>query len=175
MLISRLLKSIGSEFKTEDKDVKYITDNSEKCVPVSIFVCHDSDMTHVSSAIEKGAVLIIAKEKLTENCVVVSDTRKAYSLLCAEFFSQSHRNGKTTVSSMIYHLLTVNGRKCALMGTAGYLRCNEEETALLTTPDPFEMHRMFYEMSECNTEFCIMEASSQGLFRKDFIICSLKL
>ena len=176
MLISRLLKSIGSEFKTEDKDVKYITDNSEKCVPVSIFVCHDSDMTHVSSAIEKGAVLIIAKEKLTENCVVVSDTRKAYSLLCAEFFSQSHKklrligvtgtNGKTTVSSMIYHLLTVNGRKCALMGTAGYLRCNEEETALLTTPDPFEMHRMFYEMSECNTEFCIMEASSQGLFQE---------
>lgn len=176
MLISRLLQSIHAEFKTEDKDVKFITDNSEKCVPDSIFVCHEGAEQYIDSAVKKGAILVVAKEKFTENCVIVENTRKAYSLLCAEFFFHSYKklrligvtgtNGKTTVSSMIYHILSAAGKKCALLGTAGYLHCEEENSASLTTPDPFEMHRMFYEMTECGTEFCIMEASSQGLFQE---------
>lgn len=176
MLISSLLKSIGAEVKTEDMDIKFITDNSEKCIDGSIFVCHEGAEKFVPSAVKNGAVLIVAKEKLTENTAVVENTRKAYSLLCGEFFSHSYKklrligvtgtNGKTTVSSMLYHILSASGRKCALLGTAGYLHCHENETAELTTPDPFTMHRMFYEMTQCDTEFCIMEASSQGLFQE---------
>ncbi len=176
MLISRLLQCINAVPLTEDREVENITDNSEKCVPGSIFVCHEGAEKYLSSAMEKGAVLVIAKKKLCENCVTVEDTRKAYSLLCAEFFSHSYKNlrligvtgtnGKTTVSSMLYHILSCSGKKCALIGTAGYLRCDEENSATLTTPDPFLMHRMFYEMTKCNTEFCIMEASSQGLFQE---------
>lgn len=176
MLVSRLLKSIGAELETEDRDVNYITDNSENCRENCIFVCHEGAERFASSAIEKGAVCVVAKKKITENTVIVNDTRKAYSLLCAEFFSHSYKklyligvtgtNGKTTVSSMLYHILSASGRKCALLGTAGYLRCEEESSASLTTPDPFLMHKMFYEMTQCGTEFCVMEASSQGLFQE---------
>ena len=176
MLISRLLECIDRVPPTEDREVENITDNSEKCVKDSIFVCHEGAEKYVPSAIEKGAVLIVAKEKLTESCVVVEDTRRAYSLLCAAFFENSYRklrligvtgtNGKTTVSSMLYHILSCSGKKCALIGTAGYLRCDEEKDATLTTPDPFEMHRMFYEMTKCSTEICILECSSQGLFQE---------
>ena len=176
MLISHLLKCIDTVPPIEDREVENITDNSEKCEPGSIFVCHEGAEQYVSSALSKGAVLVVAKEKLCENCVTAEDTRKAYSLLCAEFFSHSYKklrligvtgtNGKTTVSSMIYHILSCAGRKSALIGTTGYLRCDEMNDATLTTPDPFELHRMFYEMTKCNTEFCIMEASSQGLFQE---------
>ena len=176
MLISRLLKCIDTVPPIEDREVENITDNSEKCVQGSIFVCHEGAEKYLSSALGKGAVLVVAKKKLCENCVTVENTRKAYSLLCAEFFSHSYKklrligvtgtNGKTTVSSMLYHILSCSGKKCALIGTAGYLRCDEENAATLTTPDPFEMHRMFCEMTKCNTEFCIMEASSQGLFQE---------
>ena len=176
MLISRLLDSIDKAPPFEDREVENITDNSEKCVKGSIFVCHEGAEKYLSSALEKGAVLVVAKKKLCENCITVEDTRKAYSLLCAEFFSHSYKNlrligvtgtnGKTTVSSMLYHILSCSGKKCALLGTAGYLRCDEENSATLTTPDPFEMHKMFYEMTKCKTEFCIMEASSQGLFQE---------
>ena len=176
MLISRLLECINAVPPMEDREVENITDNSEKCAEGSIFVCHKGGEKYLSSALSKGAVLVIADKKLSENCVVVEDTRKAYSLLCAEFFSHSYKklrligvtgtNGKTTVSSMIYHILSCSGRKCALIGTAGYLSCDEEREASLTTPDPFEMHRMFYEMTKCKTEFCIMECSSQGLVQE---------
>ena len=176
MLLSKLLKSIDCELFTEDVEIGFITDNSEKCRENSIFVCHDGAEKFIESAIKKGAVAVVASEKLSENCVSVIDTRKAYSKLCAEFFSHSYKklkligvtgtNGKTTVSSMLYHILTMSGKKCALLGTTGYLHCGENEEAALTTPDPFLMHRMFSEMTECNTEYCIMEASSQGLFQE---------
>lgn len=176
MLISRLLQCLDTEFKIEDRDIKYITDNSRKCVPDSIFVCHKGAEGYIDTALQNGAVLVISGEKYNEKCVAVKDTRKAYSLLCAEFFENSHKklkligvtgtNGKTTVSSMIYHILSANGKKCGLIGTAGYLKCKGEEDASLTTPDPFLMHRLFSEMAACNTEFCVIEASSQGLFQE---------
>ena len=176
MLLSKLLKSIDCELFTEDVEIGFITDNSEKCRENSIFVCHDGAEKFIDSAIKKGAVAVVANEKLHENSVSVIDTRKAYSKLCAEFFSHRYKNlkligvtgtnGKTTVSSMLYHILTMSGKKCALLGTTGYLHCGENEEASLTTPDPFEMHRMFSEMTECETEYCIMEASSQGLFQE---------
>ena len=176
MLLSKLLKSIDCELFTEDVEIGFITDNSEKCRENSIFVCHDGAEKFIDSAIQKGAVAVVASEKFRENSVSVIDTRKAYSKLCAEFFSHSYKNlkligvtgtnGKTTVSSMLYHILTMSGKNCALLGTTGYLHCGENEEASLTTPDPFEMHRMISEMTECETEYCIMEASSQGLFQE---------
>ena len=176
MLLSVLLKSIDCELFTEDVEIGFITDNSEKCKENSIFVCHKGAEKFVESAVSNGAVAVVSAEKITESCYIAEDTRKAYSKLCSEFFGNSHKklkligvtgtNGKTTVSSMLYHILTMSGRRCALLGTTGYLHCNENEEATLTTPDPFIMHRMFYEMTECGTEYCIMEASSQGLFQE---------
>ena len=161
MLLSVLLKSIDCELFTEDVEIGFITDNSEKCKENSIFVCHKGAEKFVESAISNGAIAVVSAEKITESCYIAEDTRKAYSKLCAEFFGNSHKklkligvtgtNGKTTVSSMLYHILTMSGRKCALLGTTGYLHCNENEEATLTTPDPFIMHRMFYEMTECGT------------------------
>lgn len=176
MLISRLLESIDVQIETEDREVEFITDNSEKCTEKSIFVCHEGAEQYVDSALSKGAVLVVAEKKLCDTCVVVENTRRAYSMLCAAFFDNSYRklrligvtgtNGKTTVSSMLYHILSCSGKKCALIGTAGYLHCDEEKAASLTTPDPFELHKMFYGMTVCNTEFCIIEASSQGLVQE---------
>ncbi len=176
MLISRLLNCLSIECKTEDRDIKYITDNSEKVKEKTLFVCHKGAEKYIEEAIKKGAELIISAEKVNEKCIVVENTRKAYSLLCSELNENSHKklrligvtgtNGKTTVASMIYHILSANGRRCGLIGTTGYLKCEGEEGAALTTPDPAEMHRLFHEMAECKTEFCVMECSSQGLFQE---------
>ncbi len=173
MLISNLLFQSGIEYKTEDKDIKYITDDSRKVREDTLFVCHEKGEDYVAQALEKGAVAVIAKNKVCENAIIVEDTRKAYSVLCAAFFGFSHKklrligvtgtNGKTTVSTMIYNILTMAGHKCALFGTVCNKLCGESSESVLTTPDSFYMHKKFREMTECNTEFCIIEASSQGL------------
>ncbi len=173
MLISKLLFQSGIEYKTEDKDIKYITDDSRKVRQDTLFVCHEKGENYVQQALEKGAVAVIAEKKVCENAIIVEDTRKAYSLLCAAFFGFCHKklrligvtgtNGKTTVSTMIYNILTMAGHKCALFGTVCNKLCGENTESVLTTPDSFYMHQKFREMTECNTEFCIIEASSQGL------------
>ncbi len=173
MLLSRLLFEADIEYKTQDRDIKYITDDSRKVREDTLFICHEKGETYVRQAIENGAVAVIAQKEVCENTIITEDTRKTYSLLSAAFFSHSHRklrliavtgtNGKTTVSTMIYNILTMAGYKCALFGTVSNKLCGEDSASELTTPDSFYMHEMFKHMTECKTEFCIIEASSQGL------------
>lgn len=176
MLISKLLFQSGIEYKNEDKDIKYITDDSRKVREDTLFVCHEKGEDYVRQALERGAVAVIAEKKVCENAIIVEDTRKTYSLLCAAFFGFSHKrlrligvtgtNGKTTVSTMLYNILTMAGHKCALFGTVCNKLCGESSESALTTPDSFYMHGKFREMTECNTEYCIIEASSQGLVQQ---------
>ncbi len=176
MLISQLLSNANIMYKAQDVDIKYITDDSRKVEKDTLFICHEKGEPYVAQAIEKGAVAVVAQRKLSENTIVVEDTRKAYALLSAAFFGHANRkikvigvtgtNGKTTVTNMIYSILTLAGHKCALLGTVENRFGGKAEPASLTTPDSFELHRMFSEMVSCGTEYCIIEASSQGLFQQ---------
>ncbi len=176
MLISQLLRAIDISYKGEDKDIKYITDDSRKCTENSVFVCHRNAGEFVSDAISKGAVLVISDEPFTEETVVVKDTRKAYALLCSAFFGDCHKalrligvtgtNGKTTTCYMIHNILCVAGKHCGLISTVKNKTCTGESDSVLTTPDCFELHRMLYEIKESGGEFCVIEASSQGLHQE---------
>lgn len=173
MLISQLLDAIDLKCKTKDCNITGITDDSRKCHKGSIFVCHDSGRKYVSQAIENGAEVVIASQHICENCIVVDDTRKIYSKLCAAYFGNCHKrlkligitgtNGKTTVSYMIYSILTMNGKQCGLIGTVENKTANESFASSMTTPDCFEMHSLFHSLVESGAEYCIIEASSQGL------------
>ena len=175
MKLSFLLEKANIAYDGEDVEVSLITDNSAKCKPSCIFVCHKNAGRYIESAKENGAVLIISEEKLSENCIVVSDTRETYSVLCREFFSRPDEklsliavtgtNGKTTVCSMINHILEMNEIKCGLIGTVTNKAVEETESEL-TTPDCFELYSLLSEMAEAGYEYCVIEASSQGLDQK---------
>lgn len=176
MLISQLFASYDLKSEIKNKDIKLITDDSRRCCEGSVFVCHKSGKDYLNEALSKGADLVVAEEKICDNCVVVPDTRTAYAELCAAFFSYPHRNikmigvtgtnGKTTVANMIYSILTLSGKKCGLIGTVGNKICGEESGADFTTPDCFSLHKMLRELSEWGAEYCVIEASSQGLSQK---------
>lgn len=176
MLISQLLRSLDILYKGEDKDIKYITDDSRKCTENSIFVCHENACDYVEHAVSKGAVFIVAGKELSYDCAVVKDTRKAFAVLSAAFFGNCHRslrligvtgtNGKTTTASMIHTILTLSGRKSGLISSVINNTCEQEAGAELTTPDCFSLHQMLFRMKEAGAEFCVIEASSQGLDQK---------
>ena len=173
MLVSQLFSGADFSREIKDKEIINITDNSQNCCEGSIFVCHSSGEKYVKEALEKGAVLVVAETKLTENCYVTEDTAREYARLSAEFFGNRHRNlkliavtgtnGKTTTANMIYTILTLSGKKCGLIGTVKSNICGEETLSSLSTPDPFEMHSMFSRLYEWGAEYCIVEASSQGI------------
>ncbi|MDD6145774.1 MAG: UDP-N-acetylmuramoyl-L-alanyl-D-glutamate--2,6-diaminopimelate ligase [Oscillospiraceae bacterium] len=176
MLISKLLAGAGMKTEIKDKDIKLITDDSRKCTDSSVFVCHRNARQYVNEALEKGVPLVIAEEKLCENCVVVTDTRKAYAELCSAYFDHSHRrlkliavtgtNGKTTVAAMLHTILRLSGKKCGMISTVEYDLCEAVFAGDRTTPDCFELHSYFDRLVRQGAEYCILEASSQGISQK---------
>ncbi len=162
----------------KDAEVTLVTEDSRKVCEGSVFVCvkgarfdgHDA----ADDAVKKGAVLIVSQHDTgCENQLIVEDTREAFSLLSASFFSNPARklrlvgvtgtNGKTTTCFLLKAIFEKLGHKTGLVGTVKNMVGDKEYPAHLTTPDPFELNSLFAEMVEAGCEFCVMEVSSQAL------------
>ena len=174
MLISRLLKETDIVYKGQDADISFITDDSRKCGKGTVFVCSKNSECYIEDALKRGAELVITEgEYENERCITTDNAKKTYALLCSTFFGDAHRrlrliavtgtNGKTTVAGMLYSIFTAAGKKCSLISTVENIISGESTEADFTTPECFSLHRMFYDIAESGTEYCIMEASSQGL------------
>ena len=178
MKISEVLQGIKTYDIYEDKEVKFITDDSRKVTEGSIFVCIKGNRFdgHEMAAqmLEKGAVCVVCERNLgLENQIVVENTRKAISLMCANFFGRPSEklkligitgtNGKTTTAFLIKNMLEKIGCKTGLIGTVKNMAGDKEYPAALTTPESFELHSLFNEMVKEGCEYCVMEVSSQAL------------
>ena len=127
-----------------------------------------------SKAIEKGAAVVICDHDIgIKNSVIVENTRKAYALMCANYYGNCHRemkmigvtgtNGKTTTTFIIKKILEENGYKVGVIGTVEVVIGNEKYPADYTTPDPAGLHKYLYMMKMAGCDVCIMETSSQAL------------
>lgn len=178
MKLSCILSSAVEKIGCKDVEISYITDDSRKVRAGCAFVCikgKNFDGHSAAKEAEKnGAAAIIAEHDVEcENQVIVKNTRSVYAKMCAEFFSRPSEkmtmigvtgtNGKTTVSTLIYEVLTKLGKKVGLIGTVSNIIDGEKTDSVLTTPDAFDLNRMFKEMVDCGTEYCVMEVSSQAL------------
>ncbi len=178
MKLSEVLKGIKTYDIYEDKEVNFITDDSRKVSQGCIFVCikgnrfdgHDV----AAEMLRKGAVCVVCERDLgLPNQIVVENTRKAISVLCANFFGRpadkikligiTGTNGKTTTAFLIKNMLEKIGCKTGLIGTVKNMAGDKEYPAALTTPESFELHSLFNEMVKEGCEYCVMEVSSQAL------------
>ena len=178
MKISEVMNGIKSYDIYEDRDVTFITDDSRKVTEGSIFVCikgarfdgHDV----AAQMLEKGAVCVVCERDLgLPGQIVVENTRKAISLMCANYFGRpadklkligiTGTNGKTTTAFLIKNMLKKLGVKAGLIGTVKNMAGDKEYPAALTTPESFELHSLFNEMVNEGCEYCVMEVSSQAL------------
>ncbi len=178
MKLSCILSNAVDKFDCKDVEISYITDDSRKVKEGCAFVCikgkNFDGHTAAKQAEENGAAVIIAEHDAgCKNQVIVENTRSVYAKMCTEFFSRpsdkmtmiavTGTNGKTTVSTLIYELLTKMGKKAGLIGTVSNIIDGKKTDSVLTTPDAFDLNRMFKEMVDCKTQYCVMEVSSQAL------------
>ena len=135
---------------------------------------------YIPDAIDKGAsVIVLEREEeaaqIPENITVlkVASARLALALMSAALFDHPARKlvtigltgtkGKTTTTYMIKKVLEMAGKKVGLIGTIGAMIGEEHLPSKNTTPESYELHRMFAAMVEAGCEYVVMEVSSQGL------------
>lgn len=177
MLLSRLLESTGYKGKFKDREISFITDNSENVTSSSLFVCikgaRGDGHRYGRDAARKGAVIVCEHSIGVRDEIIVKDTRRAYADFCGAFFSNPARrmkligitgtNGKTTTAFLLKDIFEKNGYKCGLVGTVQDMAGDTVFYSERTTPDSFELNCLFSKMVKRGCEYCIMEVSSQAL------------
>lgn len=177
MLLSRLLESTGYKGKFKDREISFITDNSENVTSSSLFVCikgaRGDGHRYGRDAARKGAVIVCEHSIGVSDEIIVKDTRRAYADFCGAFFSNPARrmkligitgtNGKTTTAFLLKYIFEKNGYKCGLVGTVQDMAGDTVFYSERTTPDSFELNCLFSKMVKRGCEYCIMEVSSQAL------------
>lgn len=177
MRLSRLLESTGYTGKFRDREITFITDNSENVTPTSLFVCikgaRGDGHRFGQWAARRGAAVVCESSVGVKDEIIVKNTRRAYADFCGEFFSNpagkmkligiTGTNGKTTTAFLLKDILEKEGHKCGLVGTVQDMAGDSVFYSERTTPDPFELNCLFSKMVERGCEYCIMEVSSQAL------------
>ncbi len=133
---------------------------------------------YIAAAEEKGARIIVCErwpERLTEDVtyIKVADSSKAAGQMASAFFDYPSKgfeligitgtNGKTTVATLLYKLLTKLGHKVGLISTVENIIAGRKIPAQLTTPDAIALSELMAEMNEEGCEFVFMEVSSHAV------------
>lgn len=161
-----------------DGQATLVTQDSRRAGPGAVFVCakgrtadgHD----FARKALEAGAVCIVTERPLgLPREVTVENGRKAYALLCQNYFGNPAQqlklvavtgtNGKTTVSTLIKQIIEHTGHKAGLIGTIHTEIDQMEVPAKFTTPEAWDLAALLARMAAAGCEYAVMEASSQAL------------
>ena len=178
MKLSQLLKGLEVKNEYTDKEIRDVTSDSRLVEEGFLFICIKGASFDGHSVAEdmlkKGAPEVVCEHDLgLEGQIIVEDTRKALSAICANYYGNpadklkliglTGTNGKTTTTFLIKQILDNLGMKTGLIGTVQNMVCDEVYPAHYTTPDPHELQQLFRKMVDAGCEYCIMEVSSQAL------------
>ncbi len=166
----------------DDAEISAVTDDNRKITQDSIFVCVKGERfdghSVAAQALEQGAAAVVAERDLGlgDRQILVEDSRACYGELCAAWFGHPERkmkfigvtgtNGKTTITTVIKHILTANGHKVGLIGTIQNEIGDEVIHANNTTPFPFELMELYDRMYKAGCDVVVMEVSSFALVQK---------
>lgn len=132
----------------------------------------------IEKAVSHGATVIIV-ERLPDyqienvNYIKVDNSHKALALMAANFYDNPSQklklvgvtgtNGKTTTTSLLYHLFKRCGFKTGLISTVNILIGDLEIATKHTTPDPLTINMHLAAMVTAGVDYCFMEVSSHGI------------
>lgn len=156
--------------------------NSQKCEPYSLFVAISGTKVDghdfIGNAIERGAKYIVCErlpDSLNPNCtyLVVENSRIALAKVSNFWFGYPTKyltvvgvtgtNGKTTITHLLKHIMQSAGKKSAVVGTLGAYAENYSKSLGNTTPESYELFKIFKELKDLGVEFVAIEVSSHSL------------
>ncbi len=182
--LSRLAEAIGfsgDKIPNPNLPITDIVYNSKKAAEGVIFVCLVGAVTdghrYAADAYLRGARVFVCEKDLVlpEDAILlkVENTRRALALLSAEFFNHPEKKltvigvtgtkGKSTIAEMLRHILTENGIPAASIGTVGVRIGDTLTPTANTTPESYELFRLFSDIEKMGIRHVVIEVSSQGI------------
>ena len=182
MLLKDILKDIPVKSMTADPDAEIsgISYDSRGTCSGDLFAAIVGTVSDghrfIPAAVEKGAVAVLCERapEIEIPYILVEDSRYALALASRNLFGDpagkmtmigvTGTNGKTTTTYLIKHLLeTQTGAKVGLIGTNCNMIGAEELPTERTTPESYELHKLFREMLDAGCTHVVMEVSSHSL------------
>lgn len=167
---------------TIEREVPDIAYDSRRVVKDGMFVAIEGTVQDghkfIGSALDAGAGVIVAeKETVVENngvtVIRVQNGRKALSLMSAAYFDHPAKKmitvgitgtkGKSTVEHMVRDMIEKSGKTCGIIGTVGAFMNGKSIVTEHTTPESYELQKLFAMMVDEGCEYMVMEVSSQGI------------
>lgn len=182
MKLSELLKNISVTEATAslDLEIEGVSYDSRRTEAGDLFVAvcgFDSDgHDYIPMAAEKGALAVLCQKRpeIDIPYVLVEDSRLALAVASCNFFGNpasemkiigvTGTNGKTTTTMLLKHVIeTCTGKTAGLIGTNQNMIGDEVLETERTTPESYELQKLFRRMADAGCSYVIMETSSHAL------------
>lgn len=188
LLLDLEYECIQGDLDTEIKALVYDSRNVEEG---SAFVClrgaKFDGHAYAAQAVRDGAVALFVEESVDLGeesgssrdrgslpvVIRVKNTREALAMAARNWFDNpaaklkviglTGTKGKTTTTHMIKKILEEAGFKVGMIGTLGAFIGQEKYPTKNTTPESYELHKLFARMVEEGCQYAVMEVSSQAL------------
>ena len=182
MLLHNVLKDIPVLELHADPgaEISGISYDSRSTMPGDLFTAIVGTVSdghaYISAAAGKGACAVLCERapEIDIPYVLVEDSRFALAIASRNFFGDpagqmtmigvTGTNGKTTTTYLIKHILeTQAGAKVGLIGTNCNMIGDETLPTERTTPESYELQKLFREMLDAGCTHVVMEVSSHSL------------
>lgn len=186
MKIKDLLERSGVQLLSGgcgEEEITALTYDSRKAQTGSLFFClrgaRSNGEDFAPAAYAQGCRCFVSEGTLDvpedADVVRVSDARQALAQISAAFFDFPQRDvtiigvtgtkGKTTVAETACSVMNRMGLACGVIGSNGAAYAGKHVGTSNTTPESYELMRLFRAMRDEGVRYVVMEVSSQALAR----------
>jgi UDP-N-acetylmuramoyl-L-alanyl-D-glutamate--2,6-diaminopimelate ligase len=182
MRLGDLLENIevlecGADPDMEIRDVSYDSRRTRKGdLFIAIRGFESDGHQYIGKAVRAGAAAVLCEERPRTEIpyILVANARKALAFASRNYFGDpaaemklvgvTGTNGKTTTTMLIKHAVeNLTGEKAGLIGTNQNMIGKAVLPAERTTPESYELQKLFRAMADGGCRYVIMEVSSHAL------------
>lgn len=178
-----LVTNVSCRQECLEEPVRLVSYSSQDVIPGTLFVVKGAHFRpeYLADAARKGAICYVAETQVPGTDlphVLVNDIRKAAALLAQKFYDEPWKRlhvtgitgtkGKSTTTFFVKAALDAWEKACGKPGT-GIISTivtysgKERFESKMTTPEPLDVERHFYNAAESGIQYVTMEVSSQAL------------
>ncbi len=131
----------------------------------------------ISAVVDQGCTCVVAEKEMEVpadvNLIVTENSHEAVGIVASNFYDEPSRqlklvgitgtNGKTTTTTLLYHLFTKLNYRVGLISTVVNRIAEEEIASTHTTPDAISLNALLAKMVEAGCDYCFMEVSSHAI------------